>query len=178
MKRIKQIEQSKAWFLEALLGLMEKESFETITVKQIAASAQLDRRTFYRHFASKEEIINYRVKQLLANHFVEIKKLNLRSEEEIIRQHFYFLEEHIQFVKILKKQQLFSFLLDNYAEYTSLFATIFPGAPLVENESNYQVTFKAGGFLNVVSHWLEQEQRESPVEMAELLTHFYRYGVE
>lgn len=178
MKRVKQIEQSKAWFVEALLGLMEKESFETITIKQIAETAQLDRRTFYRHFSSKEEVLNYRIKQLLASHFGKIKQLNLRGEEEIICQHFYFLEEQIQLMKVLKKQQLFSFLLDSYGEYTELFATIFAEAPLVENESNYQIAFKAGGFLNMVAYWIQQETRESPEEMAALLTRFYRFGVE
>ena len=45
--------QSKQWILEALLKLMEEKDYEKITIKELTARADLDRKTFYRNFRSK-----------------------------------------------------------------------------------------------------------------------------
>lgn len=49
--------QSKQWILEALLKLMEEKNYEKITIKELTARADLDRKTFYRNFRSKEEVL-------------------------------------------------------------------------------------------------------------------------
>jgi len=43
----------------ALIYLLEKESFEDITIKELTSQANVNRITFYSHFNSKEELINF-----------------------------------------------------------------------------------------------------------------------
>ncbi|MBZ9693497.1 TetR/AcrR family transcriptional regulator [Clostridium sp. M14] len=50
-------EQSKKWLIEALFDLMEEKPYSTITVKEISDKAQLSRRTFYRNFKVKEDLL-------------------------------------------------------------------------------------------------------------------------
>ncbi|MFT8977736.1 helix-turn-helix domain-containing protein, partial [Liquorilactobacillus nagelii] len=52
-------EQSRAWLTEALFVLLQQENYNEITVKKIAEQAQLSRRTFYRSFKNKDELLNY-----------------------------------------------------------------------------------------------------------------------
>lgn len=42
---------------------MKIKSIHEITIKELADFAQLDRRTFYRHFKSKEDIIIYGIQK-------------------------------------------------------------------------------------------------------------------
>lgn len=54
----KTAQQSKSWLTHSLLELMKEKSFSDITITEIAEKAQLDRRTFYRHFQSKKDILD------------------------------------------------------------------------------------------------------------------------
>lgn len=52
-------EQSREWLLQALFELLEQSDYSRITVKDIAETAKLSRRTFYRSFKNKSDLINY-----------------------------------------------------------------------------------------------------------------------
>lgn len=49
--------RSERHFVHALLSLMEEKDFREITVMELAERAEYDRKTYYRHFKSKEDIL-------------------------------------------------------------------------------------------------------------------------
>jgi AcrR family transcriptional regulator len=63
-------EQSKRWLVIALIELMQEKPYSSISVKEIADKAQLSRRTFYRNFNIKEDLLteyaNYLFKEYMS----------------------------------------------------------------------------------------------------------------
>lgn len=49
--------QSQKWIIQALLDLMQIMNYDKISVSEICRKAQLDRRTFYRNFDSKNDVL-------------------------------------------------------------------------------------------------------------------------
>ncbi len=49
--------RSQEWLVEALLFLLEEKPYHKISIKEIAEKADLDRSTFYRHFDSKQALL-------------------------------------------------------------------------------------------------------------------------
>ena len=58
--------RSKTEICEALIRLMKDHPYEEITVKQIALEAKLVRKTFYRNFDSKEDVLETILDKLIA----------------------------------------------------------------------------------------------------------------
>lgn len=57
MKRVKQFERTDRDITNALLSVMERKSFEKITVQDILDEAMINRSTFYQHFMDKYAIL-------------------------------------------------------------------------------------------------------------------------
>ena len=60
----RQKEQSREWIADAFFRLLEKKPYEAITVSEIARKADLSRRTVYRAFADKRDILMYLFERL------------------------------------------------------------------------------------------------------------------
>jgi AcrR family transcriptional regulator len=50
---------SRQWLCDALMTLMKKQTYGTITVLDICHAADLSRQTFYNFFSSKEDILHF-----------------------------------------------------------------------------------------------------------------------
>lgn len=50
-------EQTKEWVIDALFELLQTEELSHITVQEICDCAQISRKTFYRRFRSKNDVL-------------------------------------------------------------------------------------------------------------------------
>ena len=57
--KVKQIKDTKDRLFLSLISLMKDKSYEEIKIKDILEISQVSRRTFYRHFTNKQELLNY-----------------------------------------------------------------------------------------------------------------------
>lgn len=72
-------EQSKEKLIKALLVIMEQYDFKEITITQLSQEAGLSRKTFYRLFKDKEELINFFFEKLYKEFLIQRVFLNWRN---------------------------------------------------------------------------------------------------
>ena len=79
----KENNQTKKRIIEALYELLDKKDYHDITISRIVDKAALGRRTFYRYFKSKDEVIEYST-NLLMKEFADIIVLNHAETQDSI----------------------------------------------------------------------------------------------
>ena len=77
----KENNQTKRRIIESLYELLDKKNYHDITITRIVDKAELGRRTFYRYFNSKDEVIEYST-NLLMNEFADTIVLNHVETQE------------------------------------------------------------------------------------------------
>ncbi len=90
-------EQSKEKFVDALLVIMEQYNFREITITQLSQEAGLSRKTFYRLFKDKEELINFFFEKLYRECLMQIKARQLQHYWDVVQCYFDFCEKRKEF---------------------------------------------------------------------------------
>ncbi|WP_206832519.1 TetR/AcrR family transcriptional regulator [Alicyclobacillus fructus] len=166
------VEQSKKWLEESLFELMGSKPYEEITIKDITDRSQLSRRTFYRHFKTKDDLIDHYLEHLFSGYEQLLKQQRMISSEEVIFTFFdYWGKYHAQ-LKLLLDNGMFERVLEKANQWLrNMYGTIhapwhIAGSP---DEITYASIFGVGGFFNVLSHWVSKGCPETPQEMTEIV---------
>lgn len=165
-------EQSKKWLIEALLVLMKEKPYKDITIKEITEKALLSRRTFYRNFSAKEDLLSQYAWKLCNEYISCLRNETNLSLPNIACVYFKFWQEHLSFLEILQKNNLFYLLPDKYNEYLPEIYNIFKGnRHEYDSPENltYVLAFSAGGFWNMLSRWILDGALKSPEEMSNIV---------
>ena len=104
MKRINQFERTDRDITNALLTVMERKSFEKITVQDILVEALVNRSTFYQHFPDKYAILERLQEKLIGGMTERIDALRRQgawAQDEINRVFYEYLSAHRRQMELL-----------------------------------------------------------------------------
>jgi Transcriptional regulator len=163
--------QSKKMIIKALLDLLSVKSFNEITITEIAEKAQLARRTFYRNFDSKEDVLNLYVKNLCIEYIKLLKEEETLNISNVAKVYFTFWGKHLKFLTLMEKNDLLYVLLQKYNHYLPMIHRKFKKVERHDNDVlEYILHFSAGGFWNVLIKWIKNGAKQSPSEMASIVS--------
>lgn len=168
----RKITRSDKWFMDALLQLMKMKPYNKIKITDIAGKADLNCRTFYRHFNSKDDVLKLYCESLVAELPDMIFQKGTLTMYSVTVSYFEFCEKNVDFLLLLKKHGLTYFLLDHYDHLRELVKNqIKPNASADEygGRTPYMFAFILGGYWNIVNQWLLDTPRKSPEEMARIV---------
>lgn len=167
--------QSKTWLVDALLKLMNEKPFKKITIQELANYAKLDRRTFYRNFESKEDILNYHIQILSDEYVVALLKEKIITIPLSLRVFFEITSKHKEFIILLKNNDLLMFLLNKFNELLpsihSLVEEKFIDGYFASDDEDieYIFAFNTGGFWNILIKWINEGFEKTPMEITEIV---------
>lgn len=147
---------SKKYIAEALVLLMKKKDYSSITNKEITDKAGLSHITIYRNFNSKDEILKYYLTGIF-----EEWKLEWNDNNNIAYNIFTFFQKNKEIIDLLYKAHLEHFLVDNIlscCDYKKEDINIIA-------YSKVTVAYLIFGWCN---EWYKRGMIETPEEMAKL----------
>jgi len=178
----RQREQSGRMIEESLFALMEEKKLEEITVSEIVKRADVARRTFYRLYNRKEDVLCDYVHRLSEEYKRTFPALKNYDLERIAEDFFCFWYLHRDFLLLLYRCGLEEML---YHELSQISADLIRNRIESSQEREktdvvYFAHYSAGGFLMLLHHWILDGMTESPKEYArkvsKILVEFIRPG--
>lgn len=174
----------------ALIDLIEELGFESISIRNIAERANINRGTFYLHYHDKFDLLEQTENEIIENvrrilvtsGGVDFEEFS-SSEEPVpvivsLFEYFQSRARLIHAVLGLKanpgfQNRIKKAIEDNLFEL-GYFAKKKPADLLVPEE--YLVAYLAAAHMGVVQSWLINDCKESPREMAKILAQMSFYG--
>jgi AcrR family transcriptional regulator len=161
--------RSRAALRNTLVALLEQKPFEQVTIREIAAKANIGYATFFRHYPSKEALLNdLAADQISGLTAVALPMLHNADTEITSRALFDYVCVH---------KTLWAALLTGGAAGTVKSEFIRQMRQLAAAEkpveawppSDLRVAFSVAATLEILAWWLEQKEPASIDQMAETL---------
>ena len=166
--------RSRNEITSALLRLMEIYPYKEISVKQIIMETDLVRRTFYRNYESKDDVLDAIISDKIIE-YAEAVASNQGTPLDVI---FSFCEKNKSFLLLLHKNDLLYLLLlklnimipmlDQVTDRSnSIFARIAG-----DLEPDYLIAFNVGAIWNVIFKWLDRGMTDPADKIKETITEY------
>ncbi|MBE6979958.1 MAG: TetR family transcriptional regulator [Ruminococcaceae bacterium] len=148
---------------DALLRLMRKEAFQSITITDICNEAGVGRKTFYRNFELREDVIDFQLDLLCAEYARAICGISI---EERLFYHFAFIHDHTDFFIALYQSGL------DYLAHQK-FSVLLPETMPVWSEDpirqEYHSQYVIAGIEAVQRVWISRGCQESIDEVISMV---------
>ena len=170
------MKQTKDSIAESLVSLIENNNYDEITIQEVASGCNISRRTIYRHFRTKDEILSYSFRSCLIKLADYISLQDTKDLHKLCLTYFKFWEENIdRLIMMNDAGVLFRF----GSEFDSLVSVIADrmlsrasSAPLSPEEISmfrYKFAYETAGFWQITEIWSQEQPRRSAEEMAEIM---------
>jgi len=154
--------RSQELICRAVCDLMTELPFEEITVTRICQEAGVGRKTFYRNFQEKEDVVLLMIDYLREEYEQELLHVPI---DDAARYHFEFLTRRMEFMLLLHRAGCVPLLTERFAE---LLPRVMPRWSDDERENAYRTAVVVAGTEAVVRLWAERGFRETPEELVKL----------
>lgn len=163
--------RSKKVITESLLILMKQYPYSEITVKQILLETDISRKTFYRNFLSKDDVLNSFIETILQDYVNAIQQQQQEySFVKTLDIIFEFCERNREILFILRDNNLLYLLLEKlnalilneHNRYNSQLQENHLGSPLL---TEYIVYFNIGGIWNLIVRWIKNNMCDSVTDI-------------
>lgn len=181
----RRVRRTRALLGQALRDLILTKPYETITIQDITNQADLNRATFYLHYASKEELLMDSLEQqfdaLVERLEVEKNGRPMWENSVTMRLIFEYVAENARLYKVLLGPQGQGYVMYRVLNYIAqvdegeLQAAFGDDALPIPNV--ILARHFAGALFALISWWLEEDMPYSPTYMAETIQQLCLVGV-
>lgn len=148
---------------DALFSLMKRKPFQQITVTEICREAAIGRKTFYRNFDWKEDVIDFQLDLLCEQYREEI--MGMRIDQQL-RHHLEFVRQHSEWFIALYQNGMHQMVCSKFA---ALLPETMPRWTDDPVEQQYRSQYIVAGVEAVERVWVERGFQESVEEVVRIV---------
>ena len=148
------------------------------TIQEIADSCSVTRRTLYRHFKTKDEILHHCFKGCATQFSEYIAAHAPKDYYELCIVYFSFWNENMNMLTILNKSGIMYRFASEFESLVMMMSSQIRHDSATDDKTRLQLmekykfhfAYRTAGFWHVTEVWSREDPRKSPEEMAKILT--------
>ena len=152
--------RSKEMIVDAMLTIMKQYDYREITITQIAQEADLSRKTFYRLFRDKEEVLMHLFESLYQECIGQLKKREVQHYWDVVQCYFDFWEERRDILMLMKQNHLLLTLFEGAYNYSFQVFEYVRSREIVnklDTQLPYLLAYSVGGMHSMLMKWVEDD---------------------
>lgn len=164
---------SKDKIIESLITLMQNKSYESITIVELCKEADVSRKTYYRYFYEKSEVLQC-IWEYLMTEYIDYCQIKNPSNEKmaseaLLELFFVFWQERVDWFHALGRNNLVGAVLveQDYSQFNDS-----PNFMFSSDSDPYWIAFIHGGLFAVLKDWHLNGYEKSLSEIIELTKPF------
>ncbi len=154
--------RSQHMIADAMYNIMKKKRFQRITVTEICEKAGVGRKTFYRNFETKEDVLDFFLDYLFEEYREAIQDL---STDEKIQYHFKSIEKHADVLIMLYQNDFIQLANRRMAAMIRELVPYLASDPV---KYEYVSQYIAWGLEGIEHAWIDRGFQESHEEIVEI----------
>lgn len=179
----RKVKYTKMVIRESLFELLETNPINQITVKSLCETADINRGTFYSHYADIYDLIEQLEGELIdkMTSAIQFESIGKQDQLQMFTDLCSHIKSNIDDYKIIllnpeSSRCMDQILAETYKHHASTLMSINP--LLSQNMIDYSFAFLSSGGNKVILKWIENDFEESPEEMAKLINAYTIFGIE
>lgn len=170
----RRVVKTKKTIKRALAGLLKQKDIHQITIKELADAADINRKTFYTHYQSLEDVLSEIESELISSLQEIVHGSDLDNGKQTLYDIFIklnnLISENFDFYNQLVR-------LDSSAFLTKKIKNIFKGAVLSDSDLNinidhryidFLVEYVTSGIMAMYTEWFYSDRKMPIEELAEI----------
>ncbi len=175
-KNDRRIKYTKMVLKQSLVTLLQSKPISKISIKEICETADINRSTFYAHYADQYDLLRQIVQETLKDVNEYLSNYNFKEfepeSEQVMCSIFEYIVDNAELCKVLlgengdislQKEIMMIIQRQGIKEWKN------KGAVIHEDLLQYLFLFGVNGSIGVVQKWLHDGLKQSAREMAELM---------
>lgn len=168
------VKETRILLINGLLNLMTKKALSDITIKELADVSHVGRRTFYRLYECKEDILKDYIRLLVIGYLNTISPDEKHTLYSRLLNAFNWCQSNQSIFEVMNNRFLFHALIEEYDFMTYFHKTrfmtrnILADFPVEKHLEQYYDLYNLSGFWYTMTTWIKGGMKESPEEMATL----------
>ena len=154
---------SQRLIADAMFRLMQKYRFQQITVTDICEEAGVGRKTFYRNFELREDVIDFQLDLLCAEYAQAICGISIDAR---LHYHFSFIHDHVGFFIALYQSGLDHLAHQKFSVFLPETMPVWSHNPI---EQEYHSQYVIAGIEAVQRVWISRNFQESIEEVVDMV---------
>lgn len=160
--------------IEALLELMRRKPLGHISISELCGRAGVSRMAFYRHFDTMQGVLKGYFRDQQSQFLTWLRGHPDLSLYEIGTRFLQIIQRERSIYQATFSANLQWILADYMVSGVEQFRKEFHPLPAVSRtEAEYVIAYEAGGFLSIISKWLDRDCRDSKEELMAILFNGY-----
>lgn len=162
----------------ALFSLLRIRKYNDITIKEMCYEAGINRSSFYTHYQDINDLM-IKTELKLSKEIMKIFDPTKKWTEEVFVELFEFILKNRVFYSsyLMTNEQTFMEKND-FSKFIDIVNKNITNLNINSNEKVYHMAFFAGGLKALCKTWLNQGCKETPKQLAQILTNEYKLNLK